>query len=151
VDDVQEYEAVCEAQGLLGFTSDEQRGVRALLAAILHIGQVDFTQAGDQCQMEGRASLQTAAALLECSVEGLATTLQQRTIKVMSESIRSALGAAQAKDVRDSLCKMLFDYLFTWLIKRINRALNPSQRAHDKFIGVLDIFGFEIFEVGKYF
>ena len=53
----------------------------------------------------------------------------------------------QASDGRDALAKFLFDRMFEWLIYRINVELAPKEAASKNFafIGVLDIFGFEIF------
>ena len=44
------------------------------------------------------------------------------------------------------MAKAMFDRLFKWLVKKVNLTLDTKQkRAH--FIGVLDIAGFEIFDV----
>ena len=58
----------------------------------------------------------------------------------------------QASDGRDALAKFLFDRMFEWLIYRINVELAPKEAASKNFafIGVLDIFGFEIFSVNRF-
>lgn len=47
----------------------------------------------------------------------------------------------------EALAKATYERLFRWLVHRINRALDRRQRQGASFIGILDIAGFEIFEV----
>ena len=56
---------------------------------------------------------------------------------------------SQAEDVRDAFAKMLYSRMFTWLVERMNVAIAGSVNAakNSKFIGILDIFGFENFAV----
>lgn len=51
----------------------------------------------------------------------------------------------EALSTRDALSKTIYDKIFDWLIKKINATLVSKQA--DYFIGILDIFGFESFEV----
>lgn len=46
-----------------------------------------------------------------------------------------------------ALAKALFARMFSWLIKRCNKTLDAQNLSRDYFIGVLDIAGFEIFDV----
>jgi myosin-5 len=69
----------------------------------------------------------------------------------MRRRMAGGLAHMQARQSSDTLAKVLYESLFDWLVKRINRILVPSdlplpQQQRLKFIGVLDIFGFEIFE-----
>ena len=58
---------------------------------------------------------------------------------------------AQSKDevdfVVEALSKALYEKLFQWVVLRINRSLDKTTRKGSSFIGILDIAGFEIFEV----
>lgn len=47
----------------------------------------------------------------------------------------------------EALAKATYERLFRWLVHRINRALDRRQRQGASFIGILDIAGFEIFQV----
>ena len=51
----------------------------------------------------------------------------------------------QACGSRDSLSMALYSQLFRWIISKINQRINGPEDFH--FIGILDIFGFENFEV----
>ena len=52
----------------------------------------------------------------------------------------------QAEYSRDALAKALYSHLFDWIIHKVNQGLSVNDP--DAFsIGVLDIYGFEIFKV----
>lgn len=52
----------------------------------------------------------------------------------------------QAIDSRDSMAMALYSQCFAWVIKKINSRIRSKEDF--KSIGILDIFGFENFEVG---
>uniref|UniRef100_A0AAY4EI05 Osteoclast-stimulating factor 1 n=1 Tax=Denticeps clupeoides TaxID=299321 RepID=A0AAY4EI05_9TELE len=61
-----------------------------------------------------------------------------------SESINVTLNEEQASHTRDALAKALYARLFDYLVEAINKAM---QKPHEELsIGVLDIYGFEIFQ-----
>lgn len=47
----------------------------------------------------------------------------------------------------EALAKATYERLFRWLVHRVNRALDRTKRQGASFIGILDIAGFEIFQV----
>uniref|UniRef100_A0A8C0NIR4 Myosin IF n=1 Tax=Canis lupus familiaris TaxID=9615 RepID=A0A8C0NIR4_CANLF len=61
-----------------------------------------------------------------------------------SESIDVTLNVEQAAYTRDALAKGLYARLFDFLVEAINRAMQKPQEEYS--IGVLDIYGFEIFQ-----
>ena len=58
----------------------------------------------------------------------------------------SPLNIVQATAVRDALAKGIYNNLFEWIVERVNISLAGSQQQSSKSIGILDIYGFEIFE-----
>ena len=48
-----------------------------------------------------------------------------------------------------ALSKALYDRMFKWLVARVNKTLDTKNKRQ-YFIGVLDIAGFEIFQVLDY-
>lgn len=58
--------------------------------------------------------------------------------------------ASQADFAIEALAKATYERLFRWLVHRINRALDRTKRQGASFIGILDIAGFEIFQVFTY-
>ena len=64
---------------------------------------------------------------------------------------RRRAGISQAVNARDSVCKVMYNRLFQWLVYRANVSLGTSNLGGSDegggkfFIGVLDIAGFEFF------
>lgn len=56
---------------------------------------------------------------------------------------------AQADFAIEALAKATYERMFRWLVMRINKALDKTKRQGASFIGILDIAGFEIFEVSR--
>ena len=48
-----------------------------------------------------------------------------------------------------ALTKALYERMFRWLVARVNKTLDTRERKVS-FIGVLDIAGFEIFQVHQH-
>jgi myosin-5 len=74
----------------------------------------------------------------------------KKQITTRTDKIITALNAAQATVVRDSVAKFVYACLFEWLVAIVNESLagehgDAMQRA-EMFIGVLDIYGFEHFK-----
>lgn len=55
----------------------------------------------------------------------------------------------QADFAIEALAKATYERMFRWLVMRINKALDKTKRQGASFIGILDIAGFEIFEVSE--
>ena len=49
----------------------------------------------------------------------------------------------------EAISKACYERLFKWLVTRINRSLDRTKRQGASFLGILDIAGFEIFDVSN--
>lgn len=64
---------------------------------------------------------------------------------MQAQSIMKSHNVEQAKYARDALAKAIYSRLFDYLVEQINAAMkNPDKEVIN--IGILDIYGFEIFE-----
>uniref|UniRef100_A0A8B9GWC0 Myosin IHa n=1 Tax=Astyanax mexicanus TaxID=7994 RepID=A0A8B9GWC0_ASTMX len=52
--------------------------------------------------------------------------------------------------VRDALAKAIYGRTFTWLVNRINESLENQDASRKTVIGLLDIYGFEVFYVNSF-
>ena len=54
--------------------------------------------------------------------------------------------------MRDSWAKALYERLFNWLVEKLNETIKPSEKEHFEFftVGLLDIYGFEVFDVNGF-
>lgn len=138
---------------ILGFSQEEQSQVFTTLACILHLGNVGFKSPPqkDHCsEVSNPETLQLVASLLETSAQDLEQALISRNISTRNNRSRYSvpLNVEQATDSRDALAKALYASVFDWLIQRINDCLNgKADISRNRFIGLLDIFGFEVFQV----
>uniref|UniRef100_A0A672R4A8 Myosin IB n=1 Tax=Sinocyclocheilus grahami TaxID=75366 RepID=A0A672R4A8_SINGR len=73
-----------------------------------------------------------------------------RTVEAKMEKVSTTLNVAQAYYARDALAKNLYSRLFSWLVNRINESIKAQTKTRKKVMGVLDIYGFEIFEENSF-
>lgn len=52
----------------------------------------------------------------------------------------------QAVYARDALAKSVYERVFNWLVKRLNQTLRSTESGRKTLLGILDIYGFEIFD-----
>jgi myosin V len=148
VDDAEEFNVTRKALETIGITADTQRKIFAILAALLHIGNIQITATRtDSILSSTDASLCKAAALLDIEAASFAKWTTKKQITTRSEKIVSSLNQKQALVVRDSVAKFVYSSLFDWLVSVMNSSLATDEvsRAAKTFIGVLDIYGFEHF------
>ncbi|XP_073938581.1 unconventional myosin-VIIa isoform X2 [Castor canadensis] len=156
--DSQEYANIRSAMKVLMFTDTENWEISKLLAAILHMGNLQYEARTfenlDACEVLFSPSLATAASLLEVNPPDLMSCLTSRTLITRGETVSTPLSREQALDVRDAFVKGIYGRLFVWIVDKINAAIYkpPSQEVKNtrRSIGLLDIFGFENFAVNSF-
>ncbi|KAM9768543.1 unconventional myosin-VIIa [Dama dama] len=157
-EDSQEYANIRSAMKVLMFTDTENWEISKLLAAILHLGNLQYEDRTfenlDACEVLFSPSLATAASLLEVNPPNLMNCLTSRTLITRGETVSTPLSREQALDVRDAFVKGIYGRLFVWIVDKINAAIYkpPSQEVKNsrRSIGLLDIFGFENFAVNSF-
>lgn len=99
-------------------------------------------------------AVHNAASLLKVTEAELMKSLTQRVIAARGDIMMKSHNTQQAEFGRDALAKAIYDRLFTWIIQRINKSiLVPGTTIHKRFnkvIGVLDIYGFEVFDANSF-
>lgn len=157
VSDEQLFSETVEALTLLGFGIDDRRNFFKLLAAILHLGNVQIIR-GDQKGSGGDQSCSIAkddlhlanfCTLLQVDFDLLRKWLTFRRIVTGREEFLKPMSPADAINCRDAFSKLLYAEVFNWIVAGINRSLLSSGQTQ-RFIGVLDIYGFETFEINSF-
>ena len=154
VDDEEEFEKTFEALKLLGFSDEDSRNIFRILASILHLGNVKIEASGrgdsekSQVKMED-PSLPIVASLMEVPEKDLRQWLCNKKVVARNDTYVTPLKPSEAQHSRDALAKCIYSNLFDWIVYQINKALKTSKKVH-KFIGVLDIYGFETFEINSF-
>uniref|UniRef100_A0A8B9I0X9 Myosin X, like 1 n=1 Tax=Astyanax mexicanus TaxID=7994 RepID=A0A8B9I0X9_ASTMX len=147
LDDKQLFLSVMEALKVMEFTEEEVRDVFKLLSGVLHIGNIEFMTAGG-AQITTKGGERHTDDLLGLDGFQLSEVLTQRSIILRGEEICSPLTVEQALDSRDSVAMALYSQCFSWIIARINQKIKGKDNF--KSIGILDIFGFENFQVNRF-
>uniref|UniRef100_A0A8B9MXU8 Myosin VIIB n=1 Tax=Accipiter nisus TaxID=211598 RepID=A0A8B9MXU8_9AVES len=151
--DAKDYAHIRSAMKILMFSDSEHWDISKLLAAILHLGNVEFEAAVydnlDCSDVMDSPHFSIATKLLEVDSSELQNSLTNLSIIVRGESVSRPLNIVQAADGRDAFVKGIYGRIFLWIVNKINSAIfNPtSQKPKDsrQSIGLLDIFGFENF------
>jgi myosin V len=80
--------------------------------------------------------------------QALRRWLCMRRIVSMRDEIIKTMSASEAAASRDALAKHVYAQLFSWIVRQINSELENGRGL--RFIGVLDIYGFETFEINSF-
>ncbi|XP_020276346.1 myosin-6-like isoform X2 [Asparagus officinalis] len=154
IDDAKEYLETRRAMGVVGISSDEQDAIFRVVAAILHLGNVEFaegkeTDSSEPKDEKSRFHLETAAELFMCDVKDLEDSLCKRIMATRDESITKCLDPGSAVLSRDALAKTVYSQLFDWLVNKINNSIGQDPNSK-QLVGVLDIYGFESFKTNSF-
>ncbi|KNE68519.1 hypothetical protein AMAG_12690 [Allomyces macrogynus ATCC 38327] len=154
IDDAAEFEATQRALSTVGVSVSEQWQIFRLLAAILHLGNVQIIALRSD---EAYIPDDDPALVMACKLLGVPATefkkwLVKRQIVTRFEKIVSGMTATLATVVRDSVAKFMYAGLFEWLVDKTNASLCPDEvvASFTSFIGVLDIYGFEHFKKNSF-
>lgn len=153
VDDGDDWQRMKAAMSLLGLDANMQDQIFSVLAAILHLGNIRFKD-GSPLTFVDPQRIDVIAYLLQMDSKALQNALRIKTLSMgnKGEEVKKPLTVPEAEDVRDAFSKMLYSRMFSWLVERMNIAIAGSVNSakNSKFIGILDIFGFENFAVNSF-
>nr|XP_009302847.1 unconventional myosin-Ib isoform X4 [Danio rerio] len=153
LDDAASFRTVRNAMQIVGFMEDEVQSILELIAAVLKLGNIEFKPESrvngfDESRVKDKNDLKEMCELLGIEQSVLERAFSFRTVEAKMEKVSTTLNVAQAYYARDALAKNLYSRLFTWLVNRINESIKAQTKTRKKVMGVLDIYGFEIFENG---
>ena len=152
ISDDKDFEEVKNSMSILDFPQETQDKVMQIVASVLHFGNVKFKvqkndNAEDGSVVANPEVLEYAAQLMGVDSAVMTKALTFRSMGTR-EIIFTSYNVTQAQDARDAMVKRVYGDPFQFLVNRINDQLSIGKQIRHKFIGVLDIFGFEHFEVG---
>ncbi|KAK6541237.1 class II myosin [Orbilia ellipsospora] len=155
IDDHKEFADTLQAMQVIGLTQQEQDDIFRLLAAILWIGNVQFREdASGNAEITDPGVTDFAAYLLQVDGAALHKALSIRIVETSRGGRRgsiyeSPLNPVQATAVKDALAKAIYNNLFEWIVDRINVSMKAREQT-SYTIGILDIYGFEIFDKNSF-
>ncbi|NXT96058.1 MYO1A protein, partial [Anhinga rufa] len=151
MDDAANFRAMQDAMRVIGFSPDEVTALLEVTAVVLKLGNVQLSssyQASgmEACSIAEPQELQEICELIGLDPSVLERALCSRTVKARDETVLTTLSVPQGYYGRDALAKNIYSRLFDWLVNRINTSIQVKPGKQRKVMGVLDIYGFEIFQ-----
>uniref|UniRef100_A0A8C1KG47 Osteoclast-stimulating factor 1 n=1 Tax=Cyprinus carpio TaxID=7962 RepID=A0A8C1KG47_CYPCA len=148
INDKHDFQETLHAMDVIGISGMDRTMVLQIVAGTLHLGNISFKEAGNYAAVENDEFLAFPAFLLGIDQHRLKEKLTSRKMDGKwggkSESIDVTLNVEQACFTRDALSKALHSRVFDYLVESINKAMVKDHQELN--IGVLDIYGFEIFQ-----
>lgn len=149
-----DYKTTSSAFKAFGFSVEEINTIWRTVAAILHLGNVQFALQDDEIIIANRNVLKSVSKMLNVTESETSTALTQRVIAAHGDIMKKQHDKSQAEFGRDAFAKAIYERLFTWIVDRINKAIEvPNKNLAKRFnrvIGVVDIYGFEIFDSNNF-
>jgi myosin I len=149
-----EYKSTAQAFKAFGFSAEEINCVWRTIAAILHLGNIEFGAQEEEIVIKNKSQVKTLATMLQVTEGEVSAALTSRVIAAHGDIMKKSHDQVQAEFGRDALAKAIYDRLFTWIVERINKAIEvpnkSQQKRFNRVIGVLDIYGFEIFDINSF-
>ncbi|XP_046402866.1 unconventional myosin-Ie-like [Ischnura elegans] len=146
--DAHDFQETLKAMTVMGMSELEQSQVLKTVAGVLHLGNVNFSERGNYAEVSDEGCLDFPAFLFEINKGELQKKLTSRLFDSkwggQSDQINVTLNVEQALHTRDALAKAAYSRLFDFLVERVNGAMETNVKGQS--IGILDIYGFEIFE-----
>uniref|UniRef100_A0A8C1ZXC7 Myosin VIIBb n=1 Tax=Cyprinus carpio TaxID=7962 RepID=A0A8C1ZXC7_CYPCA len=159
-DDTEEFGRIRSALKILTFSDRDCWEIFKLLAAILHMGNIDFQSTimnnMDSSDVMSSSHFSVTAKLLEVDDAVLEKSLTHRSFMTNREIVTKPLSSEKAIHTRDAFAKpqTFKQRLFVWMFTKINSAIHKPQTDKPtytrKSIGLLDIFGFENFRQNSF-
>uniref|UniRef100_UPI00398EEF66 unconventional myosin-Ic-like n=1 Tax=Pristiophorus japonicus TaxID=55135 RepID=UPI00398EEF66 len=124
----------------------------SVVASVLHLGNLQCSADEDgNASITGDNQIRLLSRLLGVPGVDLREALIHKKIIAKGEELISPLNVEQAAYARDALAKAIYGRTFSWLVNKINKSLDHkdstySDRNRPNVIGLLDIYGFEVFQ-----
>lgn len=152
VDDVADFKLLKESMDIIKFSQDSQNDLFRAVAAVLHMGNLSFVpDREDQAQLteKGQQVAEKLCHVLGIPVGEFTKSLLKPKIKAGRDWVVQARTVEQCQYSVEALARALYERMFGSLVDKINECLyTPASKS--TFIGVLDIAGFEIFELNSF-
>merc|ERR1719259_380567 len=152
MDDVEEFAATQNAMRIMGISEEDMTSIWRVISSCLLFGNMEFKQErnSDQATLPDNTVAQKIAHLLGIQVTDLTKAFLKPRIKVGRDYVTKAQSKEQVEFAVEAISKATYERLFKWIVTRINRSLDRTKRQGASFIGILDIAGFEIFEMNSF-
>jgi myosin heavy subunit len=147
----EEYINTVNAMKELGFEEADICNIEHILWGILYLGEIEFEEDGDEVVIKDGCEKYIEYCKDYLNIIDLEKLLLEHKIKRgVRETYVIKHSLDQAIKTRDNIAKTIYDSLFNWIVNKINDRICGNVNDDNRFIGILDIFGFEIFDENNF-
>ena len=154
VNDADEFHETLKAMQIMNIPDADIKAMLRVISACLLFGKINSEfeneRNSEQARLTTDDTAQRLAQLLGLNLQEFKNALLKPKMKVGREIVRKAQTLEQAQYSVEAISKAVYERLFKWLVQRINKSLDRTIRQGASFIGILDIAGFEIFEINSF-
>ncbi|XP_076854557.1 unconventional myosin-Ih [Brachyhypopomus gauderio] len=151
INDKNDWQTVKNALTVIHFDDSDTEHLFGVIASVLHLGNVYFDRdVKGFAVLNSSPELRWVSKLLGVHVQVLTKALSYRKIETRAEEVLCPFTVDHAIYARDALAKAIYGRTFTWLVSRINESLENQDPNRKTVIGLLDIYGFEVFYVNSF-
>lgn len=157
-DDADKFQCLIDALTVCNFSDEEQLAIWRMLVCVMKLGNVSFVENADgKAEIDDMDPVEETADLMGVDAEELADSLCSREFQNPTpgkehEFIKFAATTMQAQQNRDAMAKSIYSGMFDNIVAKVNQVFIDSEAeanisgSEDKYISVLDIFGFEVLD-----
>uniref|UniRef100_A0A674AQS5 Myosin IH n=1 Tax=Salmo trutta TaxID=8032 RepID=A0A674AQS5_SALTR len=151
INDKNDWKTVRNALSVIDFDESDIQHLLGVIASVLHLGNVQFEpDSKGYATLSNSAELLWVSTLLGVNVQVLQEGLTSRKIEAKTDEVLSPFTTDHAVYARDALAKAIYGRTFTWLVNKINDSMGNKDSSRKTVIGLLDIYGFEVFSVNGF-
>ncbi|XP_020776584.2 unconventional myosin-Ih isoform X1 [Boleophthalmus pectinirostris] len=152
INDKNDWKTVKNALQVVNIDESYNNHLFSIVASVLHLGNLTFSpdSKGLATLRSNSDELQWVSNLLGVDAEKLHEGFTFRKIEAKNDQILSPFTIDHAIYARDALAKAIYGQTFTWLVNRINESMENTDPSRKTVIGLLDIYGFEVFYVNSF-
>uniref|UniRef100_A0AAX7TU23 Myosin IHb n=1 Tax=Astatotilapia calliptera TaxID=8154 RepID=A0AAX7TU23_ASTCA len=157
INDKSDWKTVRKALSVIDLSESDIENLFGIIASVLHMGNIKFeADARGYAMLNNNQEMQWVSKLLGIPNQVLQQGLTHRKIEAKSEEVFSPFSVDHAVYARDALAKAIYGRTFSWLVNKINESLANMKEgviwdsSRKTVIGLLDIYGFEVFSVNSF-
>jgi myosin-5 len=155
VTDANRFFETLNALKIVGVEGQKLEMLMRAICIVMQCGNLGFDSLNDDCDKSmvcTKDELSALADLMGVCEKDLTLSFTERTFVTAKETHKVPLNAEMAKDACDALAKEVYQKVFLWIASSINEATSVDESSEKEIgtIGLLDIFGFEIFELNRF-
>ncbi|KAL0965644.1 hypothetical protein UPYG_G00283890 [Umbra pygmaea] len=151
INDKSDWKTVRKALNVIEFSESNVESLFAIIASVLHLGNVTFlADSRGYATLNNSPEIHWLSKLLGIPAQVIQVGLTHRKIEARSEEVLSPFTVDHAVYARDALAKAIYGRTFTWLVNMLNESLANKDSSRKTVIGLLDIYGFEVFNVNSF-